>query len=154
MKPYDSASKMMLLIFFTAYFDFIEFVIAKFYMPKYDLLYSALSPTAETRFGGRIIIITALICHFILKIKILKHQFYSLIIIGICLIIIIIPEILVQSKDVSFGEFFVSHLLILGYLVFMAMTDVVEKYLIEFNFLNPFFILSFESIFGFILIGI
>ena len=48
----------------------------------------------------------------------------------------------------------VSHLLILGYLVFMAMTDVVEKYLIEFNFLNPFFILTFESIFGFILIGI
>ena len=105
MKPYDSAFKMMLLIFFTAYFDFIEFVIATFYMPKYNLLYSALSPTAETRFGGGIIIITALICHFILKIKILKHQFYSLIIIGICLIIIIIPEILVQSKDVSFGEF-------------------------------------------------
>ena len=150
MKPSDSIIKSILLIFFTAYFDFIEFVIATFYMPKYEVL----SPTAETRFGGGIIIITALICHFILKIKILKHQFYSLIIIGICLIIIIIPEILVQSKDVSFGEFFVSHLLILGYLVFMAMTDVVEKYLIEFNFLNPFFILTFESIFGFILIGI
>ena len=119
-------------------------------MPKY----SALSPTAETRFGGGIIIITAIICHFILKIRILKHQFYSLIILGICIIIIIIPEVVIKSKDVSFDEFLVSHLLILGYLAFMGMTDVVEKYLIEFNFLNPFFILTLESIFGFILISI
>ena len=92
---------MILLIFFTAYFDFVEFVIATFYMPKYK----ALSPTAETRFGGAIIIIGALICHFILKIKILKHQFYCLIIIGICLIIILIPEIVVKSKDSVLGIF-------------------------------------------------
>ena len=146
----DSILKMILLIFFTAYFDFVEFVIATFYMPKY----TALSPTAETRFGGGIIIIGALICHFILKIKILKHQFYCLIIIGICLIIIIIPEIIVKSKNVPFSEFLVSHLLIFGYLAFVPMTDVVEKYLIEFNFLNPFFILTLESVFGFILISI
>ena len=146
----DSNLKMILLIFFTSYFDFVEFVISSFYMPKY----SVLSPTAATRFGGGIIIIGALICHFVLRFKILKHQFYSLIIIGICLIIIIIPEIVVKSKDASLEEFLLSHLLILGYLIFVAMTDVVEKYLIEFNFLNPFFILTFESIFGFILISI
>ena len=52
----DSILKMILLIFFTAYFDFVEFVIATFYMPKY----TALSPPAETRFGGAIIIIGAL----------------------------------------------------------------------------------------------
>ena len=34
------------------------------------------------------------------------------------------------------------------------MAGVVEKYLIEFNFLNPFFILILESVFGFILISI
>jgi len=146
----DNIPKMILLIFFTAYFDFFEFVIATFYMPKYSLL----SPTAETRMGGGIIILGALICHFILKIRILKHQFYCLIIIGICLILIIITEIVIKFKGVSFGDFLIPHLIILGYLTFVPMTDVVEKYLIEFNFLNPFFILTLESIFGFILISI
>ena len=64
-----------------------------------------------------------------------------MIILGIFLIIIIITEAVVKSGDVSFGEFSVFHLLILGYLIFMAMVDVVEKYLIEFNFLNPFLFL-------------
>ena len=97
----DSKFKRILLIFFTAYFDFVEFVISSFYMPKYKVL----SPTAESRFGGGIIILAALICHYVLKIKILKHQLYSLIIIGICLAIIIILEIIYRGKGASFIDF-------------------------------------------------
>ena len=146
----DNIFKIGLLIFFSASFDFIEFVIATFYIPRFEIV----SSTAEYRFGGLIIIIGALICHFNLRIKILKHQFYSLIIIGICLAIIIILEIIYRGKGVSFGDFCFAHMLVVGYLIFVPFTDVIEKYLIEFNFINPFLILMIESIFGFIFISI
>jgi hypothetical protein len=146
----DNIFKIGLLIFFSASFDFIEFVIATFYIPRFEIV----SSTAEYRFGGLIIIIGALICHFNLRIKILKHQFYSLIIIGICHAIIIILEIIYRGKGVSFGDFCFAHMLVVGYLIFVPFTDVIEKYLIEFNFINPFLILMIESIFGFIFISI
>lgn len=142
----DNIFKIGLLIFFSASFDFI----ATFYIPRFEIV----SSTAEYRFGGLIIIIGALICHFNLRIKILKHQFYSLIIIGICLAIIIILEIIYRGKGVSFGDFCFAHMLVVGYLIFVPFTDVIEKYLIEFNFINPFLILMIESIFGFIFISI
>ena len=146
----DNIIKIGLLIFFSACFDFVEFVIATFYIPRFEIV----SSTAEYRFGGLIIIIGALICHFNLRIKILKHQFYSLIIIGICLAIIIILEIIYRGKGVSFGDFCFAYMLVVGYLIFVPFTDVIEKYLIEFNFINPFLILMIESIFGFIFISI
>ena len=146
----DNIFKIGLLIFFSASFDFIEFVIATFYIPRFEIV----SSTAEYRFGGLIIIIGALICHFNLRIKIYKHQFYSLIIIGICLAIIIILEIIYRGKGVSFGDFCFAYMLVVGYLIFVPFTDVIEKYLIEFNFINPFLILMIESIFGFIFISI
>ena len=146
----DNILKILLLIFFCAYFDFVQFVILTFFMPKF----SALSPTAESRFGGGIIIVGALICYYTLKFKILKHQNYSLLIIAICLIIITILEIIFQGKGVPFGNFFIAYLLLLGYIVLVPFTDVIEKYLIETDSMNPFLILGIESIFGLILAGI
>ena len=150
MKRADNILKIILLIFFSASFDFIEFAIATFYIPRFSIV----SPTAEYRFGGIIIIIAALICRYAMKIKILKHQFYSLIIIGICLVIIITLEIIYRGKGVSFGDFAFAHLLVLAYLIFVPFTDVIEKYLLEFNYMSPFIILMIESIFGFIFISI
>ena len=150
MKRSDSIFKIALLIFFSASFDFIEFVIATFYIPKFSIV----SPTAEYRFGGIIIIIGALICHFNLRIKILKHQFYSLIIMGICLTTTTPPEIIYRGKGVSFGDFCFAHMLVIGYLIFVPFTDIIEKYLLEFNYVNPYLILMSEAIFGFILISI
>ena len=112
-----------------------------------------MSSTAEYRFGGFIIILAALICHFNLKIRILKHQFYSLLIIGICLIIIILLEIIYRGKGVSIGEFCFGHMLVLAYLFFVPFTDIIEKYLMEFNFLNPFLTIAAEAIFGLIFVS-
>ena len=134
MKRKDTIFIFLLLIFFTATFDFVEFIIGSFYIPKL----SVVSPTAEFRFGEFIIILGALLCHYNLKIKILKHQFYTLLIMGICLIILIILEILYRGEGLSFYDFLIPHLLILCNLVFVAFTDVIEKYLMEFNFINPF----------------
>ena len=150
MRRADNILKIIILIFFSPSFDFIEFAIATFYIPRFSIV----SPTAEYRFGGIIIIIGALLCHFAVKIKILKHQFYSLIIIGICLLIIITLEIIYRGEGVSFGDFAFAHILVIGYLIFVPFTDTIEKYLIDFNFISPFIILMAESIFGFIFISI
>ena len=149
-KKHDNSFKIGLLIFFSAFFDFVEFVIATFYIPRFSIV----SPTSEYRFGGFIIVLGALICHYNLKIRILKHQFYSLLIIGISLIIIIALEIIYRGKGVSFGDFCFAHMLVIGYLLFVPFTDIIEKYLIEFDFINPFVILMVEAIIGFILIFI
>ena len=140
----DNILKIILLLFFSASFDFVEFIVATFYIPKFAVV----SPTAEYRFGGLIIILGALLCHFNLKIKLLKHQFYLLVITGICLLIIIILEIIYRGKGVSVGEFCKGHMLVLAYLFFVPFTDVIEKYLMEFNFVNPFLTLMVEAIFG------
>ena len=150
MKRTDNIFKIILLIFFSASFDFVEFVIATFYIPKF----SVVSPTSEYRFSGIIIIIGALICHFNLRIKILKHQFYSLLIMGVCLIVIIMLEIIYRGKGVSIGDFCFGYMLVIAYLIFVPFTDIIEKYLLEFNYANPYLILMAEAVFGFILISI
>ena len=150
MKRTDNIFKIILLIFFSASFDFVEFVIATFYIPKF----SVVSPTSEYRFSGIIIIIAALICHFNLRIKILKHQFYSLLIMGVCLIVIIMLEIIYRGKGVSIGDFCFGYMLVIAYLIFVPFTDIIEKYLLEFNYANPYLILMAEAVFGFILISI
>ena len=137
-----------ILIFFSAFFDFVEFIIATFYIPKFEIV----SPTAEYRFGGVIIIIGALLCYYNLKIPLRRHHLVSLITIGIALIIIIVLEIIFRGRGVPIGDFVFPHILVIGYLIFVPFTDIIEKYLMEFNFMNPFFILMMESIFGFILI--
>ena len=40
------------------------------------------------------------------------------------------------------------------YLIFVTFTDVVEKYLLEFDFMSPFITLILESIFGLLLVSI
>ena len=146
----DNKIKITLLIFFTAVFDFTEFIIETFYLPKYN----DLSKTITLRFGGIIIIFSSLLCYYNLRLKILKHQFYSLILIGICSILIIIFEIIFGKKGMTIGEYFFTYFLVLINLILVTFTDVVEKYLLEYDFMSPFITLIGESIFGLILASI
>ena len=147
LKRPDNKKKITLLIFFTACFDFTEFIIENYYLPKF----SGLSKTIVLRFGGIIIIFSSLLCYFNLKMDILKHQLCSLISIGLCSIIIIILEIIFSNGGRTIGEFFQIYFLVLNNLIFVAFTDVVEKYLLEYDYMNPFIILIIESSFGLIL---
>ena len=45
-------------------------------------------------------------------------------------------------------------MLVLAYLFFVPFTDIIEKYLMEFNFLNPFLTIAAEAIFGLIFVSI
>ena len=150
MNKKDKSSKIIILIFFAAFFNFMQFIIASFYIPKFNIV----STTATYRFGGIIIIIGALLCYFNLRIKILKHQFYSLIIIIICSILMIILEFIFKINGALIKDFSLAYFFVICNLIFVAFTDIIEKYLLEFDFMDPFLTLLIESIFGFIFIAI
>ena len=94
MNQADRTPKIILLMFLGAFFDFIEYVILSFYIPRI----AKMSPTADIRLKGIITISSSLIFTFALKLKIGRHQIYSLIIIGICLILINIIEFYIKEK--------------------------------------------------------
>ena len=73
---------------------------------------------------------------------------------GSCSALIILFEFIYKIKDISLGEFCLAYLLVFLNLIFVAFTDIIEKYLLEFNFVNPFLTLFLESIVGFLLLSI
>ena len=150
MNQADGSIKIVLLMFFGAFFDFIEYVILSFFIPKI----AKMSPTADIRLAGIITISSSLIFTFALKLKIGMHQFYSLIMIGICLVLINIIEFIYQRKVESFEKLLIAYILTYISFIFTTFTDVIEKYLNEFNFLNPMLILTVEASFGILLVGI
>ena len=144
MNKADRTPKIILLMFLGAFFDFIEYVILSFFIPRI----AKMSPTADIRLTGIITISSSLIFTFALKLKIGRHQFYSLIIIGICLILINIIEFIYQRKVESFEKLLMAYILTYMSFIFTTFTDAVEKYLNEFNFLDPMLILTSEASFG------
>ena len=107
MNRVDGNFKIILLIFFSAFYDFFEFILVTFFVPNI----ASLSPTADLRLTSITTISSSLMMTFALKLKIGKHQFYSLLIIGICLVITIIVEMIYQNQVESFGNLFFAYML-------------------------------------------
>ena len=144
LKKADNWWKIYLLIFFCSVFDFTESIIISDTIPKI----STLSTTATLRLCCIITITSTLLCYFTLRFKIAKHQTFSLIIMGVCFAIIIILEFIYRPKETQFGNFFVSYLLVICHFILISFNDVTERYLFDFDFLNPLLILMTEGIFG------
>ena len=69
---------------------------------------------------------------------------------GICSIIIIVIEFIYKTEDVNPGNFIISYLLVFCHFIFLSFMDVTERYLYDYDFLNPLLILMIEGIFGFL----
>ena len=139
-KPY----KIYLLLFFASFFDFVEFILSTFYLS----FFKEISKTLEMRLSGLLTISSALFFIFLLKLQIFKHQVFSLIIIFICLIIIVVLEFLFTEINIE------PLMIIFSIHFFNSLLDSIEKYLIEFNYLNPFKTLMMEGLFGVIITSI
>ena len=147
LKKKDSWYKIILLIFFCSFYDINEFILLANILPKN----AELSSTAALRLCCIITITSAIICHYTLRFKILKHQKFSLSIMGICSIIIIIFELIYKPKEINFGIFLLYYLLIICHYILLSFNDVTERYLADYDYLNPLFILMTEGIFGLVL---
>ena len=110
-----------------------------------------ISPTSDQRLCIIITITSSLLCSFDLGIKTGKHHKFSLIGMSICSFVIFIFELIYKLKGNNFGNFILVYLLVVCRLIFISFIDVTEKYLIEYNFMNQFDVLSFEGLFGVIL---
>ena len=148
LKPADGQFKIILLIFFASIFDIVEFLISIFYIPIID---SKISPTINSRLGCLSFISSALICTYALKFRIGRHHKISLILLGLCFCLMMALEIIYKPENISYEKFLYAHLLVCCYLLFISFTDCTERYLTEFNFLDPFKIIMFEGIIEFII---
>ena len=140
----DGFFKIFFLIFFSAYFDFVESILLSYYVPQLI----EMSPTADLRLNSASTISSCLIFIFTLKLDIGKHHIFSLVAIGICLLLINITEFIYQNNLALFGKLFLAYLLIYFSLILIPITDLIEKYLTSFDFMNPMLVLAYEAVFG------
>ena len=139
MSRIDSRSKIYVYIILIAFFDLAEFIVK---LKNYDI-----SPSLDTRLRSIVTISSAIFSYFLLKIPIYKHHKFSLLIIIICLIIIIILEYIIDPKDNLF-QLTKGLLFIFPGHIFNSFKDIIEKYILEYNYVNPFQTLMIEGAFG------
>jgi len=139
----DSAFKIFALIFISTYFDFVVFVLTSYYFPKFEVM----SESLNIRLGSALTLSSFIFSYFLLRIKIYNHHKFALVIISICLLTTIIIEIL-------FNQNWSDSLIILLNIIsfsFTAYQNNIEKYLFEYNYINPFKMLMLEGAFGLVL---
>lgn len=144
----DGLITIYFLVFMTAFFDFFEFILSTYYISKIHKI----SGTLQLRLGGILIIVSSLLYWFLLKNQIFKHQVVSIIIIGICFILLIISEYFFHTIDgiITYTDLTLAILFSVLSHVSIAFNNTIEKYLIDFNFINPFLILICQGIIGLI----
>ena len=144
----DSDKKKLFLIIITGLFDFFQFFISINYIDKILKKPGAF----DLRLGGIIIVISSLICKFTLRIPILKHQILSLIIMGICLLIIIISEFFFRNFDIFLERKYFALAVLFSILTnfALALNNTIEKYLVDIDLISPFKILFMQGILGLI----
>ena len=144
----DNNYKICCLIIFASFFDFIESIIPL----ELEEKFKTFPNTINTSLGGILIIFDSIIYRYVLKFPIFKHQIFSILIITICLIIIIVINFIFQDNNIplnpgSFALFILLHCLVL---FFSSIVDIIEKYLFECDYFNPFKILFLEGLLGFL----
>ena len=74
--PIDKRLTIYLLIFSISILDCLDFLLTTLYLPKFS---KSIFDTLEIRLRGVVSIFSILLCYFLLKFTIYKHQKYSLI---------------------------------------------------------------------------
>lgn len=138
--------KIYILLFMAAFFDFMEFVSHTFYLGKFK----GISDSLDSRLYSFLVISNVLTYIFLLKFPILKHQKLAIIITVICFILTIITEYIFQNINeiFTYGEFTLAIFIILIEYFVSAMMAAIDKYLLEYESLDPFKLIMIEGLFG------
>ena len=147
-KVKDSKLKIYSLFIMLGFLDFFEFTVSVFYISKFP----GVSGSLESRVYGIVILFSALLHYFVLKFRILKHQLFSLLIIGICLITVIVAEIIIEKDNIflSTSDYILLIFLLLLEEFSISLILAGEQYLMEFDSLTPHELLIYEGFFGLI----
>jgi hypothetical protein len=150
LKNRDSDGKVILLMFFSGYFEFFGFLsrrLITIFDPNNDDYdeFNAKFRSIET-------IASSALCYFLIKSQIYyRHHICSLIFIGFCLTGIFILQLIEEWNDkesylIKFGE-------VVGTSVYRAFLDTIEKYLLEYNYIDIFKLIRFQSFINLFFIG-
>ena len=150
MKKADKGLKIIFLLFLASFFDLEEYLIITNFIPEI----AELSTTTTLRLCSIMTITSSIICIITLIYKIARHRIFVLIILGIFSGIIIILDFIFKPKNIYFWKYVISYLLVLCHFIFLSFTDVIEKYLAEYDYLDTFQMILSEGIFSFIMISI
>ena len=150
MKRADKGLKIIFLLFLASFFDLEEYLIITNFIPEI----AELSTTTTLRLCSIMTITSSIICIITLIYKIARHRIFVLIILGIFSGIIIILDFIFKPKNIYFWKYVISYLLVLCHFIFLSFTDVIEKYLAEYDYLDTFQMILSEGIFSFIMISI
>ena len=144
--------KTFILLFFATFLDFVEFILTSFYISNFKYI----SASLDSRCYSFLVICIALSYRYILKFKIVRHQIFSLAIIFVCFILMIASEYAFQKVNIffSYGEFTITLVLIFIEYFYLALVDIIDKYLLEFGSVDPFLIIMVEGFIGCIFGGI
>ena len=145
----DSKIKIFFLIFLLGFMDLVEFSLCNIYLPRLINL----SQSLFQRLIGITTMFSLFFYVYALKLPVYRHQKFSILIIGICLIAIIVSEFFFQKIDIYSSHKSLSvaiAYIAIGQILWSCM-DSIEKYLFEYNFMNPFIVLMYEGTTGFFL---
>ena len=148
-KPKDKQFTIIILIFFSSIFDFSLLIIEYHF---YNQMQQIISPFFKLRISSIITITSSLLCTYSLNLKLGKHHKLSLIFISLILILQIISEILMKSANILIKPYIFELFLKILRNVIISFIDCIDKYLYEFNYVNPFKIIIIEGIFKLIFI--
>lgn len=144
----DSFKKIISLLIIDAYFNFLGIITGKHSFRISNIDEGIIDDFCEKRVRGAQIVFSSILCIFALKTKIYRHQIVSLITISCFLLIILLIEHFWIETNPYILSIFIFCFFIRGYL------DVIEKYMFQYNYANPFKILLWEGTFGIIFFGI
>ena len=147
--PLDNKIKIIFLIFLISLFDSVQFLISDIALTYLGYLSISICP----RLYGISTISAVFFYIYALKLPVYKHHQISLSIIGICLIIAIIFEFIfgIMNTFVTAGYIGGSVGIIIVSQIYVSCTDSIEKYLFEYDYMDPFVVLMYEGIFGYLL---
>ena len=142
----DNIFKIYFLIILISFFDFNVFVLQN----SYYKIFNQISITLDMRIKSILTISNALLCYYVLNFKIYWHQKLSLIFIFSCLLIIIFSEFIFECfiQEESALKYFGLLALLILTSIFDSFLDLIEKYLMEIDYVNTFQLLMLEGFFG------
>ena len=145
--PLDSKAKILFLIFFISFLDVAQFTICHIHLPRFFNISKSLC----SRLYGLTTIFSLFFYVYALKLPVYKHHIFSILIIGICLIAIIASEFYFQIFDIytSYKSLIITFIYIILSQILSSSGYSIEKYLFEYDYMNPFVVLLYEGLFGF-----
>ena len=145
--PRDGKLKKILLIFFASYFIYYKFLVNKFYDVKY------ISMLMDFRLSSIQIIVSTFIFFYTFGFKIQSHHKASLIIMSIFFGILILTDMIfiIYYKYKMIRAPIFQYFITLFFYIGFSFSDCIEKYLVDYNYMNPFLILMLEGVFQLIM---